>query len=339
MSRIVEISGQRHHFDKPASVLVEYDVPQDAWFYANQNFSSLPYSVWMEIALQPCGFLSAYMGTSLLFPEIDFYYRNLDGSARILSDASVRGETITCRAVLTSTVSSGSTIIQKFTFECSCRGQVVFEGQSIFGFFPPETMAAQAGLDGGKSIPPLYESLAQSGLPGEWLNLTDPSVAAVSFSAPEGRPYEHLCGGQLNFLDRVFIAAPGPEQAIAYLYGLRANDPQAWFYACHFAQDPVMPGSLGVEAIFEAIQLYALHAGLGKAFRSPRFGLPADSPISWKYRGQILPSQRQMKLEVQVVGVEKTPGQVIILADASLWADAARIYEVKNVAVSLSEAG
>ena len=73
--------------------------PQDAWFYANENFSSLPYSVWMEIALQPCGFLSAYMGTSLLFPEVDYYYRNLDGSARMLSDASVRGETVTCRRV------------------------------------------------------------------------------------------------------------------------------------------------------------------------------------------------------------------------------------------------
>ena len=179
----------------------------------------------------------------------------------------------------------------------------------------------------------------KAGFRASGLTLTDPTVAARSFSAPEGRPFEHLCGGQLNFLDRVFIAVPGPDQAVAYLYGLRANDPQAWFYACHFAQDPVMPGSLGVEAIFEAIQLYALHAGLGKPFRSPRFGLPVDRPISWKYRGQILPSQRQMKLEVQVVGVEKTPGQVIILANASLWADAARIYEVKNATVSLDEAG
>ncbi len=338
MSRVLEISGQRHNFEQTSSILVEYDVPVDAWFYRNENFSSLPYSIWMEIALQPCGFLSAYLGTPLLFPDVDFYFRNLDGSARILSDADMRGETIACRAVLLSTVASGSTVIQKFTFECSCRGQVVFEGQSIFGFFPPETMAAQAGLDAGKSVPPAYESLAQTGLPGEWFNFADPALAAVSFSALPQRPYEHLAGGQLHFLDRVFIAEPRPGQPGPYLYGLRANDPQAWFYTCHFHQDPVMPGSLGVEAILEAIQLYALRAGLGKQFHSPRFGPALDQPMSWKYRGQILPTHRQMKLEVQVTAIQTTPEQVTILANASLWADATRIYETKNAAVCLREA-
>jgi 3-hydroxymyristoyl/3-hydroxydecanoyl-(acyl carrier protein) dehydratase len=337
MSRVLEIHGKRHNFDQPSSILVEYDVPVDAWYYRNENFSSLPYAIWMEIALQPCGYLAAYLGTSLLFPNVDFYFRNLDGSARILSDADVRGATIACRAVLLSTIASGSTIIQKFSFECSCRGQVVFEGQSIFGFFPPETMAAQAGLDAGKAVQPLYETLAQAGLPGEWVNFTDPLTAGI-FSPPAHRPYEHLAGGQLHFLDRVFIAEPGPDRPHPTLYGLRANDPQAWFYACHFFGDPVMPGSLGVEAILEAVQLYALRAGLGSQFRSPRFGLPLDRPLSWKYRGQILPSHRQMKVEVQVTGVEQTPEQVTILANASLWADATRIYEVKNAAVCLGEA-
>jgi len=339
MSRIVEITGERGQFERPAGILAEYDVPADAWFYQNRNFSSLPYSVWMEIALQPCGFLAAYLGTSLLFPEVDFYFRNLDGSARVLSDADVRGETVAVRARLISTVASGSTVIQKFDFECSCRGQVVFEGQSIFGFFPPETMAAQAGLDGGKTVSPYYESRAQTGLAGEWINLNDPGTAARIFSASPERPMERLAGGQMHFLDRVFIAEPGVDGRRAYLHGLRANDPQSWFYACHFAQDPVMPGSLGVEAILEAAQLYALHAGLTKDFRSPVFGISLDRPMTWKYRGQILPSHRQMKVDVHITAVEQAEGQVTLLADASLWADATRIYEIMNAGVCLREMG
>jgi 3-hydroxymyristoyl/3-hydroxydecanoyl-(acyl carrier protein) dehydratase len=129
------------------------------------------------------------------------------------------------------------------------------------------------------------------------------------------------------------------EQRPAYLYGVRANDPGFWFYACHFHQDPVMPGSLGVEAILEAVQLYALRSGLGKDLRSPRFGLSLERPMSWKYRGQILPTHRQMKLEAHVTAVERSAGQVTVFADASLWADATRIYEIKNAAVCLREAG
>lgn len=330
MSRVVEIDGKRGQFNQPASILTGYDVPLDAWFYVGQNFTSLPYSLWMEIALQPCGFLSAYLGTPLMHPEVDYYFRNLDGNARILDGLDVRGKTVSCAARVTSTIASDSTIIQKFTFHVSCEGRGVFEGESIFGFFPPEGMANQVGLDGGKAVPARYESVGESGLAGEWVDLTRPGVY---FTSESSRPFDHLAGGQMHFLDRVFIANKSP----AYLYGVRDNDPRAWFYTCHFYQDPVMPGSLGVEAILEAVQLYALRSGLGKRFRSPVFAPVLDQPMVWKYRGQILPGHQQMKIEVNITRIEEFDDRVILEGDASLWADAVRIYEVKHALVSVME--
>jgi hypothetical protein len=62
-----------------------------------------------------------------------------------------------------------------------------------------------------------------------------------------------------------------------------------------------------------------------------------NKPIVWKYRGQILPTHKQMKLEINVTKVERKTDQVMIEGDASLWADAVRIYEVKHLAISLEE--
>jgi hypothetical protein len=132
----------------------------------------------------------------------------------------VRGKTVSCAARVTSTIASGTTIIQKFAFRVSCEGRSVFEGESIFGFFPPEGMANQVGLDGGKAVPARYERMGESGMGGEWIDLTRPGAY---FAAEPSRPFDHLAGGQMHFLDRVFIANKSP----AYLYGVRDNDPRA----------------------------------------------------------------------------------------------------------------
>ena len=329
MSRVTLINGQRNQFDRPAEIEVEFDVPAaHAWYLRDNAYPTLPYSVWMEIALQPCGFLSAYLGTSLIFPEMDFFFRNLDGSSQIVNQMDVRGKTLLTHARLLSTVASDNTIIQKFDFEVSCEGTVVYKGQSVFGFFSPEAMAKQAGLDGGKTRLPLFETSTAPA--GDWVDLTQPAW----FASPPEQPHYHLSGGQLNFLDRIFVPKDIHAQPI---YAVRANRPVFWFYPCHFYQDPVMPGSLGVEAIYEAIQAYALHSGLGKTFRSPHFEPAAGKLFVWKYRGQILPTHILMKLEVTITSVTHAAGQVTLEANASLWADSVRIYEVKQAAIVMKE--
>ena len=327
MSRVTQINGQRSQFTQPADIFVEYDVPARTWFVDDNAYPAIPYSVWMEIALQPCGFLSAYLGTSLIFPQMDFFFRNLDGNSQIVTPMDVRGKTLLTHARLLSTVASDNTIIQKFDFEVSCDHTPIFKGQSVFGFFPPEVMAKQAGLDGGKNRNPVYESSAPA---GDWMELSTPT----HFTAPPNQPHYRLSGGQLNFLERIFI----PKDINQFpIYALRSNQPNFWFYTCHFYQDPVMPGSLGVEAIFEALQAYALQAGLGKPFKSPHFEPASQQLFQWKYRGQILPSNRQMKIEVNITHVEQQADQVLLVANASLWADAVRIYEVKQAAIYVRE--
>jgi hypothetical protein len=59
--------------------------------------------------------------------------------------------------------------------------------------------------------------------------------------------------------------------------------------------------------------------------------------MSWKYRGQILQSAKMMKIEVHLTRVERSVGQVLLMGDASLWADRIRIYEIKDAGIRLVE--
>ncbi len=96
-----------------------------------------------------------------------------------------------------------------------------------------------------------------------------------------------------------------------------------------------MPGSLGIEAILEAVQLFALAQGLGLHLEAPHFGQAIEHEIVWKYRGQILQDNKKMYLEVHISQVTQTEQAVTIIGDASLWKDGMRIYEVKELAIHL----
>ena len=98
-----------------------------------------------------------------------------------------------------------------------------------------------------------------------------------------------------------------------------------------------MPGSLGVEAILQALQVFCLDQKLGDSFSNPRFH-PSLSETRWKYRGQIIPTTGMMQLELHVSKIEKQDEQLMLVADASLWRDELRIYEVQDISLVIEEA-
>ena len=58
---------------------VEYDIPPDAWYFAESGSTGMPVSVMVEVLLQPCGWLASFAGTWLDVRQ-DIFFRNLDGS-------------------------------------------------------------------------------------------------------------------------------------------------------------------------------------------------------------------------------------------------------------------
>ena len=117
VTEVVSVEGKRHDLKKPSRCIAHYQVPTDAWYFAkNTHENYMPYSVLMEISLQPNGFISGYMGTTLAYPEKDLFFRNLDGNGELLKDIDLRGKTIVNDSKMLSTKHGGWQHYSKLQF-------------------------------------------------------------------------------------------------------------------------------------------------------------------------------------------------------------------------------
>ncbi len=341
ISRVLSVDGERHDFSKPSTIISEYDVPHQVWYYDQNSNITMPYSMIMEIALQPCGLLGAYLGSTFEFPDKNLFLRNLDGegtSFDLPTGTDFRGKVITNKSVITSSIGMGGTILQHYTFELSIDGHIFYKGKSSFGFFTAEMLSAQVGLDNGQMIQPWF--IQQQLKPTEYLQIKLDSLYGKMklYKAPENKAHYRLASDQLNLLDKLIIAKNRGEFGKGYIHATRQIHTYDWFFTCHFYEDPVMPGSLGVEAILQAMQVFALQQDLGKDFNNPAFVQLENHKTVWKYRGQILLHVKEMQLEVHIKEVEMRGNQLAIVADASLWNDEVRIYQVTDLSLGIQEA-
>ena len=98
-----------------------------------------------------------------------------------------------------------------------------------------------------------------------------------------------------------------------------------------------MPGSLGVEAIIELMQVFVINQNLGEDFNNPKMN-HILSEIEWKYRGQINPLNTHMSVDVHITDIRHELGKKVIIGKANLSKDGMRIYEVNNIAICIEEA-
>jgi 3-hydroxymyristoyl/3-hydroxydecanoyl-(acyl carrier protein) dehydratase len=325
MSRIARIDGPIGVMKAGARVVAEYDVPEDAWYYDDNGCRTMPFAVLLEAALQPCGWLSSYVGSALT-EDGELGFRNLDGEGRLLAELHDACGTLTTEVTLTDVSATGGMIIESFKVRCFLGEREVYALETVFGFFPPEALANQAGLRADAAQRELLER--------ECDVVVDLAARPAAYFAGD-RP--RLADGRLLMLDRV--DGLWPEAGAAGLGQLRAVkdiDCDEWFFKAHFFQDPVQPGSLGLEAMLQALQFHMLHAGMDQGIANARFEpIALERPHRWKYRGQVLPHHRQVHTTLEITETGTDARGVYALANASLWADGKRIYEANGLGMRI----
>jgi 3-hydroxymyristoyl/3-hydroxydecanoyl-(acyl carrier protein) dehydratase len=113
-------------------------------------------------------------------------------------------------------------------------------------------------------------------------------------------------------------------------------DPADWFFQAHFYQDPVQPGSLGLEAMLQLLQVFMRERGRSAGIAHPRFEpFGPGEAVTWRYRGQVLPTHRRVTVEVEVTETGSDARGWFARADGWLWVDGTRIYEARNLAMRI----
>jgi 3-hydroxyacyl-[acyl-carrier protein] dehydratase / trans-2-decenoyl-[acyl-carrier protein] isomerase len=103
--------------------------------------------------------------------------------------------------------------------------------------------------------------------------------------------------------------------------------PDLWFFGCHFKNDPVMPGCLGLDALWQLTGFFLGWLGLPGRGRALGVG-------EVKFADQVLPTIKKVVYGVDMKRVFK--GKLILgVADGWLEGDGRRIYEVKDIRVGL----
>ncbi|MCA9535342.1 MAG: 1-acyl-sn-glycerol-3-phosphate acyltransferase, partial [Myxococcales bacterium] len=329
MTRVTRVDGDIGVVKAGAVIEIEYDFPDAEWYFRENGAATMPFCVFLEAALQPCGWLASFVGSALTTEE-DLLFRNLDGKATIKAEVLPGSGTFRTVVKITNISQSAGMIIESFSVRCFIGDVECYELETVFGFFPKAAFVNQVGLP----ITPEHRAL-----------LDAPSNIAVDFTADRSRCGSgslRLANPMLLMLDRVTHYDPkGGKAGLGTLRAEKDVDPDEWFFKAHFFQDPVQPGSLGIEAMLQLLQFHMLEQDMGQGVQNPRFEpIAIGHQHSWKYRGQVVPTNKVIGSTMEITEVGTDPdGAPFAIAKASLWVDGKRIYEAPSIGMRIVPSG
>ncbi len=331
IDRITAIDHPAWQLKPGGWVQAQYDLTADAWFFAADRSGVMPFGVLLEIALQPCGWLAAYCGSALKSAR-DLRFRNLGGQAIVHANLPPAAQTLTMRTRLTKVSEAADMIIENFDFEVLSGGGPVYSGHTNFGFFTQQALAAQIGL---RSEPISFDTESRNH--GMRVDFSDEPPLHPD-AVPSGQVFQPrglvLPAGAWRMLDTIErLDLDGGPEGLGIARGIKKVNPDEWFYKAHFYQDPVCPGSLGVESFLQVIKYVAM-ARWPERVNSHRFEIATGHAHQWQYRGQVLPTNKKIVVDAVIKkwGDGSSP---MLIASGWLHVDGLCIYKMDGFGVRL----
>jgi 3-hydroxymyristoyl/3-hydroxydecanoyl-(acyl carrier protein) dehydratase len=309
--RVIDIQAEPWVMKPGGSAVAEYDIASDDWYFAADRQEQMPFAVLIEVALQACGWLAAYMGSALTSDD-DLKFRNLGGSARLHRPVTRANGTLATRVRVTRISSLAGMIIQQYDFSVHDREGLVYEGSTEFGFFHPRALEEQVGI---RDRAPYRIG-------------TDELTRGGPFPFPVDAPFPDRDWRMVQEVDA--LVEDGGPHGLGLVRGSTAVDPSAWFFQAHFRDDPVWPGSLGLESLLQLLKLAAaarFGAGPSSIFESPAAG----RGHRWTYRGQIVPTNGKVTVQAEITA--RDDRERLLVADGFLEVDGRVIYEMNDFSI------
>jgi len=132
-------------------------------------------------------------------------------------------------------------------------------------------------------------------------------------------------------IDRIVeITSTGGKHGKGFMHAELDIHPDLWFFQCHFPGDPVMPGCLGLDAMWQLVGFFLAWSGGPGRGRALGVG-------EVKFSGQVSPKVQRLtyRIDLKRVIIRKL---VLGVADGVMEADGEPIYEAKDLRVGLFDA-
>ncbi|VAV95676.1 3-hydroxyacyl-[acyl-carrier-protein] dehydratase, FabA form @ Trans-2-decenoyl-[acyl-carrier-protein] isomerase [hydrothermal vent metagenome] len=107
-------------------------------------------------------------------------------------------------------------------------------------------------------------------------------------------------------------------------------NPDLWFFKCHFSGDPVMPGCLGLDAVWQMVGFYLGWTGAQGRGRALGVG-------EVKFRGTVIPGVQKVQYRIDLKRIINRR-LILGIADGKVLADGEVIYAMKDLRVGLFQA-
>jgi len=133
-------------------------------------------------------------------------------------------------------------------------------------------------------------------------------------------------------MDRITeISMEGGQYGKGHVIAELDINPDLWFFKCHFPGDPVMPGCLGLDAMWQAVGYWLGWSGSPGKGRARGVG-------EMRFAGQITPSVRCVRYEIDIKRVRR--GRLALgIADGRVFADGVQVYVAEDMQVALIQRG
>ncbi|MCP3862818.1 MULTISPECIES: 3-hydroxyacyl-[acyl-carrier-protein] dehydratase FabA [Marisediminitalea] len=159
-------------------------------------------------------------------------------------------------------------------------------------------------------------------------SFTREDLLACSRGEMFGPGNSQLPAPYMLMMDRInLIAEEGGEFGKGQIIAELDITPDLWFFDCHFPGDPVMPGCLGLDAMWQLVGFFLGWSGGPGKGRALGVG-------EVKFTGQILPTAKKVTYKIQMKRVVKRR-LFMGLADGIVEVDGREIYSAKDLKVGL----
>lgn len=334
VTRITKIDAKFGDFNSSCSIEGEYDVPQDCVFSINsEEISPTVLAESSHIGI----FLAAYLGIDIK-SNGQLRFRITDVSTIYKSENFPKiGETVQIRFEVERFIKNGDITLMICNFEVYRNNKLIILNKQIGGFFTEKELHNSAGLP-----EEIYKDV--KALP---VKMYKPICTKKTFNCDEVHAFLQgnmaACFGNTlssfaykvadNFMliDRIIeIKSNGGKYGLGCIISEKDIDESFWPFACHFKNDPILPGTVMLEAMTQTSIFFQTYMGLYNRQKPVRISWKKDSMIKSQFRGEISKGKHTLRIRIDVMEVSEELDETTIAIEGAVFCEGVKIVQVNN---------